>query len=168
METEQKTNEVIAREALQTVLQQGVDFEVTYNRTSRIRRILHLPVAKKFVIYPIHLGTLMRISSLILAIEREDEPTGGDYFEYGLQTIVKNKDAMVKIAVHAVMNSPCTSGLEKFRAWMLRRFLDRNLSARDLLQIIALVIAQMDVTDFLASIVSIRRASIVGTIKKTG
>ena len=168
METEQKAKEVIAREALQTVLQEGVDFEVTYNRTNRFRRILHLPTAKKFFIYPINLGTLMRISTLVLSIERKDEPEGDDYFEYGLQTIVTNKDTMLKIAVHAVMNSPCTSVFEKVRAWMLRRFLDRNLSARELLQIISLVIAQMDVTDFLASIVSIRRVNMVGTIKKTG
>ena len=138
----------IAPEIIRTILQEGVDFEVTAGRRKR-----------KYIIYPINLGTLFNISKIILTM-KEIELTEGDVFAIGMKNIAENKDKIVEIVALAILNCRITFWF-RFKKWRLIRYLNQNLTAQELLRLIQLILVQMDVTDFLASFVSIRRLNLV-------
>ena len=154
MADEEKLNEGTApvekpgSEIIRTILQEGVDFEVTAGKKSR-----------KFIIYPINLGTLFNISKIILTMKELELPEG-DVFAIGIKNIVENKDKMIKVVALGIMNQKLTPWMQ-FKKWLIVRYLDRNLTAQELLRLVQLIILQMDVTDFLASFVSIRRLNLV-------
>ncbi len=141
-------------EIIRTILQEGVDFEVTAGKKSR-----------KYKIYPINLGTLFNISKIILTMKELELPEG-DVFAIGIKNIVENKDKMIEVVALAILNRRLTA-LVWLRKWWLTRYLNRNLTAQELLRLVQLVILQMDVTNFLASFVSIRRLNLVEASRKT-
>lgn len=138
----------IAPGIIQTMLQNGVDFEITSGRKTR-----------KFIIYPINLGTLFNISNIIVTMGDIALPDG-DVFSVGIKNIIDNKDKMIEIVALAILNKK-QSIWTRFRKRLLVRYINRNMTAKELLKLIQLVIVQMDVTDFLASFVSIKRLNLV-------
>lgn len=145
-----------APEILRTILQDGVDFEVTNHRKK----------PRKFIIYPINLGTLFNISKIILTMKDIESLDGDDLFVIGVKNIADNKDKMLEITALAIMNRRIVTPLGRLKKWRLKRYLDNNLSAGELLKLVSLVIAQMDVQDFLASFVSVKRLNLVEAKKK--
>jgi len=160
MESEIKeTKEKISAQVLKTILQDGVDFEVTRRRKGLFGS------KRKFIIFPIKLGALFEISKIILTMENIDALKDEDVFSAGIKTVVANKDKMLDIVALAILNRKTTLW-GKIRKWGLVWYLDRNLDARELLRLVQLVIVQMDVTDFLASFVSIKRLNMVEAINR--
>lgn len=143
-----------ALEEIKTIMQKGVDFEVTSGRKAR-----------KFVIRPIYLGTLFEISEIILGMTGIDDLDKEDMFATGVKNIIENKNRMLNIVALAIINREMTLW-QRFRKWRLVKYLDRNLDASELLKLIQLVILQMDVTNFLACSVSVKRINLVGTAKE--
>jgi hypothetical protein len=135
-------------EIIRTILQEGVDFEVTAGKKSR-----------KFIIYPINLGTLFNISKIILTMKELESSGNQDLFAAGIKNIVENKDKMLEVVSLAILNRRLTLWAQ-FLKWLLIRFLNKNLNAQELFRLVQLVILQMDVTDFLASFVSVRRLNL--------
>ena len=137
------------QEMIRTILQDGVDFEVTSGKKSR-----------KFRIYPIKLGTLFQISKIILTMKPIDAKDTDDLFAIGIQNIIENKDKILEIVALAIFNQKNSN---RFKKWELKRYLNNNLTAEELRNLLNLVITQMDVTDFLASSVSIKRINLIET-----
>ena len=156
MDTEQTPASAPA-DMLRTMLQDGVDFEVTSKRKGK-------KTVRKFVVYPINLGTLLLISKIIGNMKGVDLKDGQDMFATGIGAVAENKDRLIDVVVQGILNHRITSPIDIYRRWEMRRYFDRNLSSRELLQVIHLIIAQMDVTDFLASIVSVKRMDLAGAI----
>jgi hypothetical protein len=156
MDTEQTPASAPA-DMLRTMLQDGVDFEVTSKRKGK-------KTVRKFVVYPINLGTLLLISKIIGNMKGVDLKDGQDMFSTGIGAVAENKDRLIDVVVQGILNHRITSPIDIYRRWEMRRYFDRNLSSRELLQVIHLIIAQMDVTDFLASIVSVKRMDLAGAI----
>jgi len=151
----------IAPDIVRTILQDGVDFEVTAGLGTLLRRLKLTPASRTFIIYPINLGTLFNISKVILTMTEIESLEGEDLFAVGIRNITENKDKMLEVVALAILNRRISTPWVRLRKWMLKRYLDANLDPRELLKLASLVIAQMDVTDFLASFVSIKRLNLV-------
>lgn len=145
-------NEKIKQEVVDTILQEGVDFTVTISNPNWLHRIKILPIEKVFKIYPIKLGTLLKIAKILIEInpdqlESLSDGEDGSFLEKGFSIIVNNKDNMIKVIAYGIVNR------KREPSKRLINFLDYNLTPKELLKILILVIRQMDVTDFLASMV---------------
>jgi len=79
--------------------------------------------------------------------------------DLGAKNIVENKDKLIKMIAYGIVNS------EKEPSKRLIRFLNENLTTKEGLKLMTLVIQQMDVSPFLASLVSIKGMNLL-QIKK--
>lgn len=152
------TPDEIQVNAAKAILEQGIEFDVTVNIPTILHRIGLLKLRKTFKIYPIKLGALLQIAKEInsISIDFKDDET---VIEATIETIINNKDKLVKVAAIAILNRKCS----KYRIYFLHKYLDRNLSASELLKIYNLVTQQMGITDFLASILSVKGMNIMKT-----
>jgi len=159
---EKEKPEQVAPEILRAILQEGVDFKVTANHPNILHRIGMLPTERTFMVYPICLGVLFHISKLILSMATIDVEKEDDYFDAGLKSIIANRGKMVRILSLAIINREPTLLYPRIKRWILERYLTRNLDPHETLKLLNLVITQMDVTDFLASIASVKKLNLVG------
>lgn len=162
-EEKQITEEIekkFSPDIMRTLLQEGVDFEVTVKNKTFLHRFKLAPISRKFIVYPINLGTLLIISKVIMTMTEINALDNEDLFAVGIRNIMENKDKMVEVIALAILNRKTNTAVTKLKKWWLVRYLDNNLDPRELLQLVNLVIAQMDVTDFLASFVSIKRLNL--------
>ena len=155
----------IQAEAIKTILDNGVGFDVTVNRPGILHRIGLFPKMHTYIVKPMKLGTLFSISKLLSEMESSEISDNIDLFQTGIAEIIKHKDKILHIVSLAILNSRDTWYV-KIRVYYLKRFLDDNLSAKELLQLLILVTNQMDVKDFLASTVLIKKLSLIETEKK--
>lgn len=149
------------KQIVATILEEGVDFAVTVNKRNLLHKWGILPSERKFVIYPIVLGTLLKISEELLEVDSQEfeslkEKEGGsEILDIGVRNIIKNKDKMIKIIAYGIINA------NKEPSKKLLKFLNANLTAKEALKIVLVVIRKMDVTDFLASIVSMKGMNLI-------
>ena len=145
----------ILTDTINSLLAEGVDFFVKYDNPGILRRIGLLPKEKRFVIYPIKLGTLILISKEILSIDVGPAVSEkDDAIDIVIRNIATNTDKLVKIIAIAITNSPAdTSRLEAF--------IRKNMTPKEMYSILKIVISQMDVKDFLSSIMSVRGMSLL-------
>jgi len=160
---EQKT-EAVLQGAVDAMLQEGRDISIAIIKptiSERIRKIKE----RKFTIYPSTLGTMLRISRLLLDLEleeiSEDDPDHR-LLEAGLLAVVNNMDKAVKIIAYAISNDIKEPPAE------LVRFLERNLTAKDTFQILQIVIDKMDIKDFFAFTASVKGMNLMAGRSTTG
>jgi hypothetical protein len=154
----------IQADAIKTILDNGVEFDVTVNNPCILHKIGLLPKEKTFVIRPIRLGTLLNISRILSEMESTEISDSIDLFQAGIAEIVKHKDKILTVVSLAILNCRET-WFTKIRLFFLRRYLNDNLTAKELLQLLILVTNQMDVRDFLASTVLIKKLNLIETGK---
>jgi len=162
----EKENKQIRQNAVNSILEKGVDFTITIQNKNIFHRLNLIPSERKFIIYPIKMGTLLKISKILLDLNT-DELVGAmkkndkeiNFMDLGAKNIVENKDKLVKMIAYGIVNS------EKEPSKRLIRFLNENLTTKEGLKLMTLVIQQMDVSPFLASLVSIRGMNLL-QIKK--
>ena len=127
----------IHRAAAETILQEGIDFYVSYEKLNWFAKkgILPklFPKEKHFVIKPITAGTLIRISKTMT----------------GIELMAKDIEPIIEIICYAITNS------ESKPPNRLRKFMKRNLTMDEIMQIITFVLKQMNVSDFMYSIILI-------------
>ena len=161
-----KSNKVIRQDAIDSILEKGVDFEITTTNISIFHKLHLKPIKRKFVIYPIKMGTLLKISEILLDLDTEeltDVMKNGDkeinLLDLGAKNIIENKDKLIMMIAYGITNS------EKEPSKNLIKFLNENLTAREGLKLMTLVVQQMDVSPFLASLVSIKGMNLLETKK---
>ena len=155
-------SKVTPEEVVNTILEKGVDFTVTVNKLNLLHRIGLLPSKRKFIIYPIVMGSLLKIANLLSDMDVsyfEDKEKMINLQEVGIDSIAKNKDKMVWVAAYGIVNS------EKDPPKSLIRFLDRNLTSKEMLKLVILIVRQMDVSSFLTSTVS--ATGMIASLTKT-
>ena len=171
MSNEQPVNEeqinasAIQAEAIKTILDNGVAFDVTVNRPGILHRIGLFPKMHTYIVKPMKLGTLFSISKLLSEMESSEISDNIDLFQTGIAEIIKHKDKILHIVSLAILNRRNT-WYTKIKVYFLKRFLNDNLTAKELLQLLILVTNQMDVKDFLASTVLIKKLNLIETEKK--
>lgn len=140
---------------IDTINQEGVDFYITVNNCNILHRLGLLPKKQKFVIYPINLGTVLKISKILIDINAKElenlkENDEINLLDTGVKNIVENKDKLVKIAAYGILNR------KKEPSQRFFHFLDDNLISQELLQIMILIINKMDITPFCSATVLVK------------
>ena len=160
-------NNQIRQNAIDSILEKGVDFTITIQKKGILNKLNLLPTEKKFVIYPIKMGTLLKISEILLDLDTDelvgamkDENKEINLLDLGAKNIVENKDKLIKMIAYGIVNS------EREPPQSLIRFLNENLTAKEGLKLMTLIVQQMDVNPFLASLVSIKGMNLLRTKKK--
>uniref|UniRef100_A0A6M3LBY7 Uncharacterized protein n=1 Tax=viral metagenome TaxID=1070528 RepID=A0A6M3LBY7_9ZZZZ len=151
---------------VKAILEEGVDFFVTVKKTNILHRLKILKDRKRFVIYPITLGTLFKIAQVLgdlgEKIDLKPDLKDSDFITMGIENIVKHTDKMVKVVAYAILNK----NQEPSRG--LIKFLEKNLTASEILRLLTLVVQQMDIQDFLACMVSLGQMNLATPKKRTG
>jgi len=160
-------NNQIRQNAVNSILEKGVDFKITVQNKNILHKLNLIPAERKFIIYPIKMGTLLKISKILLDLDT-DELVGAmknedkeiNLLDLGAKNIIENKDKMIKMIAYGIVNS------EKEPSKRLIRFLNENLTAKEGLKLMTVIVQQMDVSPFLASLVSIKGMNLLQTKKK--
>ncbi|MBA7566352.1 hypothetical protein ES695_06370 [Candidatus Atribacteria bacterium 1244-E10-H5-B2] len=164
--SEDKNNQ-IRRDAIDSILEKGVDFTITIQNKNILHKLNLIPAERKFIIFPIRMGTLLKISKILLDLDTDelvgamkDENKEINLLDLGAKNIIENKDKMIKMIAYGIVNS------EKEPPKSLIRFLNENLTAKEGLKLMTLIVQQMDVNPFLASLVSIKGMNLLQNKKK--
>lgn len=162
-----KPDNKIRQNAVDSILEKGIDFTITVHNKNIFNKLNLLPTERKFIIYPIKMGTLLKISKILLDLDT-DELVGAmknedkeiNLLDLGAKNIIENKDKMIKMIAYGIVNS------EKEPSKRLIKFLNENLTAKEGLKLMTVIVQQMDVNPFLASLVSIKGMNLLQTRKK--
>jgi hypothetical protein len=122
--------------------------------SQRLRNIGVISKTRKFVIRPLTIGTMTRISELILRID-QDAFKSGDTLTAFHTLISSNSKTQAYIIALAITNSK-----EKPHNDLVE-FLLYNLTAKELEALVAHVVDSMDIESFINSIISIRGINIL-------
>jgi len=152
----------IKKNAMDTILEKGVDFTITVQKKDILNKLHFIPTERKFTIYPISMGALLQISKLLLdldidkltAIMKEGKKEI-NILGLAADSIVENKDKMISIIAYGITND------EKEPSKRLIKFLNNNLTTRGGLKIITLIVQQMNVSPFLASLASVKGINLI-------
>jgi len=160
-------NNQIRQDAVDSILEKGVDFTIKIQKKNILHEYHLIPSERKFVIYPIKMGTLLKISEILLDLNTDelvgamkDENKEINLLDLGAKNIIENKDKLIKMIAYGIVNS------EREPPQSLIRFLNENLTAKEGLKLMTLIVQQMDVNPFLASLVSIKGMNLLQTKKK--
>ena len=163
-----KSEKQVKQDAIDSILEKGVDFTITIQNKSILNKLHLAPTERKFVIYPIKMGALLKISKILLDLDTEElvgamksEGKEVNILDLGAKNIIENKDKLVKMIAYGIVNS------EKEPSKKLIKFLNDNLTAKEGLKLMTLVIQQMDVSPFLASLVSLKGMNLLASKKET-
>lgn len=162
-----KPDNQIRQEAVDSILEKGVDFTVAIQNKNILHKLKLTPPERKFVIYPIKMGALLKISEILLDLNIDElvnvmkgEGKGVNLLDLGAKNIIENKDKLIKMIAYGIRNC------DKEPPESLIRFLNENLTTKEGLKLMMLIVQQMDVNPFLASLVSIRGMNLLQTKKQ--
>jgi len=150
---------------IESFLQSGKQIEVAVRRPNILHKIGILRRVREFIIYPITLGTLLRISELLSDVDPEDfkgmleiVEKGKDEraFRIGIESIKKYVWIIARVIAYAVTNSKNQPDKK------IVRFLEKNLDVIEALKILNVIVQQMQVKDFLALMVSVSGLNLMG------
>ena len=170
IKTPQKTkpDKGIRQDAIDSILEKGVDFTITITHKNILHKLNLSPTERKFVIYPIKMGALLKISKILLDLDTEElvgvmknEGKEVNILDLGAKNIVENKDKLILMIAYGITNC------EKEPSKSLIKFLNENLTAKEALRLLTLIVQQMDVSPFLASLVSIKGMNLLANKKET-
>ncbi|MCK9328056.1 MAG: hypothetical protein M0P69_21350 [Bacteroidales bacterium] len=154
------SKEEIEARALGAILEEGVDFTVTVNRPGILHRMQIRPRTRTFVIRPLVLGTLVRISKTLSSmdvISLDGARSEAGIFSAAIDGMNRNMDGLVDVLAAAIHNR------ESNPPERLRRFLRENLTPKEATALLGIVLGQMGVSDFLGFMVSVNALAITGT-----
>ena len=170
-ETESTDTTSTIRNTIDSVLEKGVDFTIKVQKQNILHKLHILPTERQFVIYPLNMGTVLKISEILFDINTDelDEPLNNpdkendkqfNFLEAGVNQIIENKDKIIKIIAYGITNS------KKEPSRQLVNFLDNNLNAKEGLKLVTLIVQQMNVSPFLASLVSLKGMNLMKMKKR--
>ena len=165
---EAKPDKEIRQNAIDSILEKGVDFTITIQNKTILNKLHLAPIERKFVIYPIKMGALLKISKILLDLDTEElvgamknEGKEVNILDLGAKNIIENKDKLIKMIAYGITNC------EKEPSKGLIKFLNNNLTTKEGLRLMTLVVQQMDVSPFLASLASIKGMNLLAKKKET-
>lgn len=157
-------NNEVLKQVSDTALESSINLRVDVAPVNRLHKLLQkagiLPRVKSFDMRPICLGSLIRISKLLVDIEfvmpGKDEPNrNGKILQANYDTILKHTGAMIDIVAIAINNN------DKPAPDKLKRFIQRNFTTKEMQGVLATVLQQMDLTSFMTSIISIKGLNVL-------
>lgn len=150
-------DKTILRKVADTVTEKKFVFEIDVSPKTKYDHFLQVvgirKKKRKFLIRPLKLGSLYRISLLVLKID-PDALKNKDYLDAAYK-LMKHTTTVAKIVAVAVTNQ------EKPPDKELVKFMLFNLVPSELQQLLTFVLVQLHITDFTVSITSIRSLNIL-------
>lgn len=147
IETLQKVSNVITQKPVEI----SVDIDPQSWLHEKLQRLLpkQFPKQRVFKIYPVKMGTLLRISELILPIEKEIF-SNGTMIDANLNAIQKHAKTLCKVIALAIHNRK-TEPSERLVNLILQQF-----TPEAIMRIVVVVLQAMDIKNFMSSIIFIR------------
>jgi hypothetical protein len=144
-------------------LQEGIDFTISVINKTFWHKIKLKKPFRKFVMYPICLGTLLKISELIMQMDAvtAENHEKDNFMDFAVGKIKNNAEKFAEIIALAIINKPFSDNriiryIEKIGFRRLVKFINSNVNDKEALDLINLVVKQMDIQHFLACMVSIK------------
>ena len=153
-QTEAETLQKVATTLLQDAVILETDVRPRHKCHRLCQRLGWLPVKRKLTIRPITLGSLVKISALLLEIDIKTIDTANILLT-NYRLINEHMDravTIVAIAVHNQRQDPPAS---------LVRFIRDNFTARELSATVNIVLRQMDLSSFMNTIISVRGLTVM-------
>jgi len=145
----------VLKNVADTILQEGIDFYVDLNRLNILHRIGLRPKSVKYIIKPLYLGTLIRISKLMVDISLPEKIKQEDWNMKGIEMISKHSELLVDVLALAIHNRPGQPSNKT------KRTILNNCTPEEIYAILTFVLHQMDVANFMKSIISIKGMSLI-------
>lgn len=136
-----------------TILSKPITFEIDILHPSYLQKI-RKKTKRSFKIMPSTLGTMIKISKEFLSVE-VGEITNENFFSTNYKLITEHARRMARVVSFAVVNNkddPPDS---------LISFFENNLTSKELSNLVNIIINQMDVVNFLKSIISAKGVNIL-------
>lgn len=146
------------------VLQDPIEIEVIIPPRSKLHAFMQRKgiqkKARRFILRPIYLGSLIRISKLLIGIDFNvpdimDKIKNGSFLELNYIAIAKHGNSIAEIVAIAIQNND-----EKPNPKLVK-FIVNNFTANELKGVLTLVIRQMDLTSFMSSIIAVKGMNVL-------
>lgn len=158
--------EPILQQVSDATLQSPVTITVDIHPANRLHAFMQkrgmLPKTKAFEIKPAFLGTLIRISAILVSIEfvvPKGENEHSNLLKANYDTILNHGKAMAEVIALAIRN--CDKEPDK----LLVKFILRNFNTQEMFTVLSLVVNKMDLKNFMTSIISIKGLNVLETKK---
>ena len=156
---EQEAIDTISQ-AASSVTQQAIEFTMDVRPINQWQSFLQRtglkPKVKTFSIQPVVLGNLQRISALLLSILPEKtQVSNANLMDVAFQAAAKHAETLARICAIAIRNSRT----EPPKSLVLE--LLSNMTAKEMVGILSIVLKQLDVSNFILSIISIRGLNVL-------
>ncbi|HEV7333240.1 MAG TPA: hypothetical protein VGN63_19550 [Flavisolibacter sp.] len=164
--TENQTLEHAADSLLHEGVTITVDVKPVDKIESALQRIGWMPKKRSFTIKPLVLGSLVRISKLMLSIDKDaiNKDSIQDRFKLfntNYELMEKHSRQIAEVIAVAVTNTKAAPSRETVEFFLY------NLTPQDLMRVLTIVLQQIDVESFTASIISMRGLSVIETNPQT-
>jgi hypothetical protein len=144
----------VEKAAIDAVLQEGIDFYITIDRPGLLRRLLRR-TSHYFIIRPLFLGTLLRISRIMADMKLPEQIKRADWMDSGIDLMANETEHLLDIVSLAIHNREGTPDKK------IKKLLRNNVTPVELLALVSYVINQMNVQDFMKSIISVKGMSLI-------
>lgn len=160
--TEKKALEQTADALLGTGITITVDTPAQTLKEKALKLCGRWKEKRTFVVKPLVLGSLVRVSKLLLSIDNSlltreliDRDNRFDLYNLNYQMMAQHAEAMARVIAIAVINE------KKEPPESLVEFFLYRLTPKELLQVFTVVLNQIDVSGFTSSIISARGLSVL-------
>ncbi len=155
-----ETIETLTRTA-ETITSKAEGFEITIVPQNRLHAWLMRkgwrPAKKQYELKPIVIGNLFRISKLLLTVDPGKIFTGGNMLENSHRLVVEHTDTLIDILAIAIKNTQAEPDKG------LKKLIRENLTAKEILTLLSMTLRQLDLQNFISSIISIRGLNVLET-----
>ena len=137
------------------ILEQPVKITIRVDNPTWKHKLRLVQRSQTFILKPLVCGTILRISKVIESMELDKN--GFDdkiLMDVGVDQVVKNMNKMIEVVALAMTNT------ESGPSNSLRRYLLENARPSEIFTIIKIIIKQMNVMDFMTSIILIKGMSL--------
>lgn len=155
----ENSTQTILADASDKLLQEPITIEVDIRPQSWFQSVLQrtgiMKKKRRFVIHPITLGSLIRISKYLLSINIEPKTAMKSLLESSYHAMGDHGEKLAFIVAVAIQNNR-----HKPSDALVNMVLE-NFTSKELLSVCTVVLQQMDLSNFLTTIISIRGMNIL-------
>jgi PDZ domain-containing secreted protein len=148
----------IAENTVNAFFQEPVLVTITVNKITWLHLLHILPKKRKFIIKPIVLGTLLRISKEVYAITDPGDTSELKDINLVAKTLeiaLSDTEHLINVLAFVITNS------KKMPSQRLKNFLRENLDTNESFKLITVMVGQLNVMSFINSITLIKRVSLL-------
>jgi len=153
------TNEILSNKAA-AIVEEGVAISIALKPSNKFHALLQrykiLPREKVFCIEPLTLGTLLKISNILLTIP-EDMYDPNLLLQNAYKSMASHSATIAHIIAIALKNKKGPVSAKSID------FLLHRITPADLKRMLSIILKQMDVANFMHTIISIRGLNVLAT-----